>query len=174
MTEPKFIFINGNINSGKTTLGKNLYTSLRNSEFTDVDYIIGDYLNFKDRMSFPEFTDLRFNTMLQKIKTLRANKIYIFSYLFFQYRYQKILDILPQQQFIFITLIPSMRFLLKNKKNRKLTEEEKEKIVRFHNIGITSYPHVGLDIDNTFLSETATKLVALKYISKNILTLNSK
>lgn len=42
------LFINGNMNSGKTTIGKLLEEKVSNSVFIDVDYIIKNYSFYED------------------------------------------------------------------------------------------------------------------------------
>lgn len=146
------LFINGNMNSGKTTIGKLLKKEIPNSVFIDVDYIAKDYSFYKKYLTFLEYTELRFNIMLDYIKNIKDDKFYIFSYLFFEYRYKKLTDLLGQKNFLFVTLSPPLDFLLKNKGSRKLKSIEKLKIRHFYKLGIHNFPNHGISIDNSLYS----------------------
>lgn len=150
------LFINGNINSGKTTVGKILEQQIPNSEFIDVDYILDDYSNYKTKCTFPEYAELRFNKMLDFIKNIKDTKFYIFSYLFFEYRYQKIESILGNNNYLFITLNPPLNVLLEDRGDRKLSKIEKIKIRNFHELGIHNFPNHGFAIDNSSCLPTNT------------------
>ncbi len=154
------LFINGNMNSGKTTIGKLLEEKVSNSVFIDVDYIIKNYSFYEDSLTFPEYAELRFNKMLDYIKNIKDNKFYIFGYLFFEYRYKKLIDLLGENKFLFVTLSPPLDFLLKNKETRELKNIEKSKIEAFHKLGIHNFPNHGVSIDNSSYSpqETADRI----------------
>ena len=143
------LFLNGNINSGKTTIGKLLEQKISDSVFVDVDYITKDYSFYEDVLTFPEYSELRFNEMLKYIQKIKDDKFYIFGYLFFEYRYKKLADLLGTNNFMFVTLAPPLSFLLEDKHDRKLKEIEKTKIKYFAELGIHNFPNHGIVIDNS-------------------------
>lgn len=159
------LFINGNINSGKTTIGKLLEEKISNSIFIDVDYITNDYSYFQNSLTFPEYAELRFNTMLDYIKNIQDNKFYIFGYLFFEYRYKEILNLFGKNNFLFVTLCPPLDFLLKDKEARQLKDIERSKIEYFHKLGIHNFPNCGVSIDNSSYSAQETADMIKKILS---------
>lgn len=160
------LFLNGNMNSGKTTIGKLLEQKIANSIFIDVDYIAEDYSVYENALTFPEYAELRFNKMLNYIRDIKDDRFYIFGYLFFEYRYKKLVDLLGKN-FLFVTLSPSLDFLLQDKEDRKLKDIEKTKIKYFHELGIHNFPHHGITLDNSAETpqQTADKIARLLSLS---------
>ncbi len=151
------IFINGSINSGKSTVGQLLAEKL-DYEFVEFDDI---------RHTIPEpdiekALPLVFEKGIKLLNELDKNsKSVIVAYPLSQNNYNLLknkLSTLPRV----ITLSPRLDIVLKDRGDRKLDDAERERIRHHYRIGINS-PNFGLIIDNSDLSikETVQEIIEL-------------
>lgn len=151
------IFINGSINSGKSTVGQLLAEKL-NYEFIEFDYI---------RHTIPESNidkalPLVFEKGIKLLNELNKNgKSAIVAYPLSQNNYNLLKNKLSTLPLV-ITMSPRLDVVLKDRGDRKLDDAERERIKYHYQIGINS-PNFGFIIDNSELSikETVQTIVEL-------------
>ena len=158
------IFINGSINSGKSTVGKLLAKDL-GYEFVEFD----DIRNTISEPDIDEALPLVFEKGIELLNTLhRSNKSVVVAYPLSLKNFNLLkskLVITPKV----ITLSPSLEVVLKDRGERILEESEKERIKYHYKIGINN-PSFGDIIDNSDISieETVdkTRLIVDKYLKE--------
>ena len=142
------IFINGSINSGKSTISKLLAKKIKNSAILEID----ELRNFIEWMPLEKSIPLNWQNAFSLIKNFVKNKINIIvPYPVSQKNYEKINEELKdiETEVYFFTLNPSLDVVLKNRGNRELDDWEKNRIKHHYEIGINN-PKFGEIIDNTF------------------------
>lgn len=148
------IFINGSINSGKSTVGRILAKEL-GFEFVEFDDI---------RSTIPEpnidkALPLVFEKGIELLNTLhKSNKSVIVAYPLSLKNYNLLKERLLTIPKV-ITLSPRLEVVLKDRGERKLLESERERIKYHYKIGINN-PSFGDIIDNSDLTieETVKKI----------------
>lgn len=141
------IFINGTINSGKSTVSHLLKKRMPKTAVVEVDALrkFIDWLpldqaipiNLKNAVSvIKNFVDEDFNVIVPYPLSEKNHKFFS----------QELASI--GQKLIFITLAPKLEKALENRGMRELTEEEKQRIRYHYSIGIEN-PSFGVIIDNS-------------------------
>lgn len=141
------IFINGSINSGKSTIAKLLADKISNSALLEVDAL----RNFIKWMPLEESIPINLENTVAVIKVFARNNINVivpypldkedYNYLTNQLREFK-------NDLYTFTLSPRLEIVLQNRGSREITEWEKERINHHYNTGISS-PDFGIIIDNS-------------------------
>jgi len=141
------IFINGSINSGKSTIAKLLADKISNSALLEVDAL----RNFIKWMPLEESIPINLENTVAVIKVFARNNINVivpypldkedYNYLTNQLREFK-------NDLYTFTLSPRLEIALQNRGSREITEWEKERIKHHYNTGISS-PDFGVIIDNS-------------------------
>ncbi|MFZ1735604.1 MAG: hypothetical protein WAU31_01575 [Candidatus Moraniibacteriota bacterium] len=152
------IFINGSINSGKSTVSKLLAEKLPNSALVEVD----SFHECIEWMPIDQAVPFNLENAVSVIKNfVRRGLNVIVPYPLSQKNYEMLMSNLePLRQKIFVfTLSPPLEIALSNRGGRELTEEEKKRIRYHHSIGINT-PEFGVIIDNAHQtpSETAESI----------------
>jgi hypothetical protein len=141
------IFINGSINSGKTTVGKLLADHLSNTALLEFD----DIRNMFHWMPLDEAIPLTIDLGLNLVRDfVNHNMSVIVPYPLSLRTHDLILERLKDldQEIYFFTLSPTQDEALKNRGTRELTDWENERIIYHYNTGINN-PSFGTIIDNT-------------------------
>lgn len=149
------IFINGSINSGKSTVGQSLAKKL-NYEFIEFD----DIRHTIPEPNIDKALPLVFEKGIKLLNELDKNgKSVIVAYPLSQKNYDLLKSKLSKPPLV-ITLSPSLEVVLNDRGDRKLDDVERERIKYHYQIGINS-PRFGFIIDNSDLSikETVQKIV---------------
>lgn len=160
------VIVNGPINSGKTTLGKELNNKLSNSLFVDVDYILGDRTYFeKNKNDFNNsFAEYCYQRLLKMIEV--GNKLYetvdylIFAYCIFPNTYNLIEKGWHGKEFMVFTLDPGEEVCKSNRGNRLLLEREYKKIEECYEKGVHNLPQSKLFLQSENLKENIEKVIA--------------
>ncbi|MGB2791586.1 MAG: hypothetical protein WBC29_03465 [Candidatus Moraniibacteriota bacterium] len=152
------IFINGSINSGKSTVSKLLAEKLPNSALVEVD----SFHECIEWMPIDQAVPFNLENAVSVIKNfVRRSLNVIVPYPLSQKNYEMLMSNLePLRQKIFVfTLSPPLEIALSNRGGRELTEEEKKRIRYHYSIGINT-PEFGVIIDNAHQtpSETAESI----------------
>jgi hypothetical protein len=152
------IFINGSINSGKSTIAKLLAESLGNTANIEVDKI----RNFVDFMPLEQSIPINLKNTVDLIKNFVENGLnvvipYPLSQKNYEYFVDKLKDI-DTKIWVF-TLAPKLEKVLLNRGNRELDEWEISRIKHHYEVGIHN-PSFGEIIDNSDqLPEETTKII---------------
>ncbi len=144
------IFINGSINSGKSTAGKLLAEKL-GYEFIEFDDIRHTISEPNIEKALPQVFD-RGIKLLNKLDQ-DGNSVVV-AYPLSQRNYDLLKNKLSKPPLV-ITLSPRLDVVLKNRGGRKLDDAERERIKYHYKIGINS-PNFGFIIDNSDLSINET------------------
>lgn len=152
------IFINGSINSGKSTISKLLAEKLPNTALIEVDR----FHECIEWMPIDQAVPLNLENAVSVIRNfVREGLNVIVPYPLSQKNYEMLTSSLePLQQKIFVfTLSPPLEVALSHRGGRELTEEEKKRIRYHYRIGINT-PEFGVIIDNAHQtpSETAENI----------------
>lgn len=141
------IFINGSINSGKSTISKLLQEKLGNTAVVEVDSLRA----FIDWMSLEEALPFNLKNAVSVIKNFvdqGLNVIVPYPLSQDNYAYFSKELFLFEQEVLFITLSPKIEVVLKNRGSRELDELEKERIQIHYKNGVSN-PKFGIIIDNS-------------------------
>lgn len=141
------IFINGSINSGKSTVSKLLSEKIGNSAILEIDAL----RNFIEWLPLDDAIPINWENAFALIKNFVGHNLnVIVPYPISQNNYEKITENLMDlnTKTYFFTLSPSLESVLKNRGNRELDEWEVNRIKHHYKIGINS-PSFGDIIDNT-------------------------
>ena len=129
------IFVNGSINSGKTTVAKLLQKALPNTALLEIDAL-------REMVSWMPLEDsipLNFSNAVSVITNfVRAGLNVVVPYPLSQSNHEYLkgsLETLGTDMYFF-TLAPSLETALSNRGKRVLTENEKERIAHHYRIGI--------------------------------------
>lgn len=160
------IFINGAINSGKSTIAKLLAEKLGNTANIEVDKL----REFVEWMPIDEAIPLNLKNALSLVKNFIGSDLnVIIPYPLSQKNYDYLMESLKDiniKIFVF-TLAPKLEKVLTNRGNRELDEWEINRIKHHYEIGIPN-PKFGEIIDNTDQKPEETLEMILKKI-KSIL-----
>ena len=141
------IFINGSINTGKSTVAKILAKELPNPAIVEIDSL----REMIEWMSIDEAVPLNLENAVSVIRNFSRRKFniivpYPISKDNYDYLTRNLKD-LNIQIYIF-TLAPSLEKITSNRGGREIGEKGKERIKHHYNIGIHN-PDFGEIIDNT-------------------------
>lgn len=151
------IFINGSINSGKSTVGQLLAKKLKYEfiEFDDIRHTIPE-------PNIDKALPLVFEKGIKLLNELdKTGASVIVAYPLSQGNYDLLKNKLSTPPRV-VTLSPSLDVVLKDRGDRKLDAAERERIKYHYKIGINS-PKFGFTIDNSDLSieETVHEILEL-------------
>lgn len=141
------IFINGSINSGKSTVSKLLSKKIGNCAILEID----ELRNFIEWMPLEQSIPLNWENAFLLIRNFVKNKInVIVPYPISQKNYERIINSLNdfKNDIYFFTLNPSLDIVSQNRGERNLDEWERERIKYHYGIGINN-PTFGEVIDNS-------------------------
>lgn len=155
------IFINGSINSGKSTIAKLLAESLGNTANIEVDKI----RNFVDFMPLEQSIPINLKNTVDLTKNFVENGLnvvipYPLSQKNYEYFVDKLMDI-DTKIWVF-TLAPKLEKVLLNRGNRELDEWEISRIKHHYEVGIHN-PSFGEIIDNSDQTPEETIKIILNY-----------
>ena len=156
------IFINGSINSGKTTVAKILFKELSNFTLVEID-AFHEMINW---MPISQAVPINLENAVFAIKNFARKGINsIVPYPLSQKNYDYMMGELKavNTKIYVFTLSPKFDKALTNRGERKLTNEEKDRIKYHYEIGIHA-PNFGEIIDNSEQSPEETAKVILDKI----------
>lgn len=144
------IFLNGSINSGKSTIAKLLAEKLGNSAIVEVDSL----RDFIDWMPLEESIPINLENAVAVVKVFVKNNLnVIIPYPLDKENYNYLVSEL-NELYVF-TLSPRLEVALQDRGSRKLTQWEKERIKYHYSVGINN-PDFGIIIDNSDETEEQT------------------
>ena len=148
------VFINGSINSGKTTVGKLLAERL-GFEFLDFDTISGSIDNFNLQKDIPKVFEIGIKTINELIA---GGKGVVATFVIRYKDYEQIQKKVKDEP-VFITLAPKLRVALTNRGTRELTQWQKDRVKYHYKTGVPN-PSFGKIIDNSTITpeETVDKI----------------
>jgi adenylate kinase family enzyme len=141
------IFINGSINSGKSTVSKLLSKKIGNCAVLEID----ELRNFIEWMPLEQSIPLNWENAFLLIRNFVKNKInVIIPYPISQKNYERIMNSLKDLKgdIYFFTLNPPLEIVLESRGERGLDDWERERIKYHYSIGINN-PSFGEIIDNS-------------------------
>ena len=162
MTNKKIaVFINGPINSGKTTIAKIVSDKIANGVFIDGDNLVsenGEPLDVWIKKSIEE-------AILKARLFVSENKIPIISFPLRDEDWEAI-SILKNEDItpICITLSPKLETVLYSRKNRKLEKWEIERTKQMYAEGYNSRKFSSLIIENDEIEAEETAKIALEFL----------
>ena len=156
------IFINGSINSGKSTVAKILFKELPNFALVEID-AFHEMINW---MPTNKAVPINLENAVFAIKNFAKKGIgsivpYPLSQKNYDYMMGELKDV-DTKIYVF-TLAPKLDKALTNRGERELTKEEKDRIKYHYDIGIHA-PNFGEIIDNSEQSPEETAKVILEKI----------
>ncbi|MEI6835546.1 MAG: hypothetical protein WCK59_01820 [Candidatus Falkowbacteria bacterium] len=157
------IFINGSINSGKSTVAKLVADSLGNTALLEIDSL----REFISWLPIKQAIPLNLINAVSVINNFLKNKIdVIVPYPLSQANYDFFLQELKdyQSSIFAFTLSPKLEVALSNRGTRNLDEAEKERIKYHYSIGIPK-PDFGIILDNSLETPEVTAAKILKIIN---------
>lgn len=160
------IFINGSINSGKSTVSKILAKKIGNCAVIEVD----ELRNFVAWMPLQDSISLNWENACLLIKNFVQHDIHVIvPYPLSQQNYELVMRQLADStsKLYFFTLSPTLEVALTNRGNRELDEWEVNRIKYHYEIGIHK-PSFGEVIDNSKQTAQDTADVILQAISKQV------
>ncbi|MCX6722321.1 MAG: (d)CMP kinase [Candidatus Staskawiczbacteria bacterium] len=160
------IFINGPINSGKTTVAKILVKKLPNSALLEIDALY-EMINW---MPISKAVPINLENAVSIIKNFLKNQLdiivpYPLSQKNYDYMTEELKDL--KEKMYFFTLSPKLEKALINRGSRKIYEKEKDRIKYHYEIGINA-PNFGEIIDNSEQSPKETAKIILDKINKKL------
>ncbi|MDP2692125.1 MAG: hypothetical protein Q8O88_00625 [bacterium] len=158
------IFINGSINSGKTTISKLLAKKLGKVALVDIDKL-HEFIAWKD---INEAISINLKNAVDIIKNFVHEELdVIVPYPLSQANYGYVTKELSsvETKKIFITLDPTLGVALKKRGSRELSSWEIERIKHHYKIGIPN-PSFGTIIDNSKITPEETLHQILKVLGK--------
>ena len=158
------IFINGSINSGKTTVAKELQKKIPNCAVVEMD----SFHDFVPWMELNEVLPLNYKNAVDVIRNFaQAGLAVIVPYPLSKARFEELSASLKEFRPIHaFTLNPDLEAVLQNRSTRSLTDKEKDRIRYHYRIGINN-PGYGEMINNTNQSVGQTTEEILKMIGSN-------
>ena len=150
------IFINGSINSGKSTIAKMISQKIEKPAVVEIDSLSG----FIEWMPIEEKVPINLENAVAVIRNFaRRNLNVIVPYPLSQKNYDYMMENLKdtnEKMFVF-TLSPKLEIILKNRGERELNDWEIKRIKHHYAVGINN-PLFGIIIDNSNQTpvETAT------------------
>lgn len=158
------IFINGSINSGKSTVSKLLAEKLGNTAVVEIDSLRA----FVEWMPLDQTIPLNLANAVSVITNFANNNLgVIVPYPLSEKNYLYMMENLKglTAPIYVFTLAPKLEKVLTNRGTRELNEQEKERIKYHYDIGIHS-PTFGDIIDNSEQSPEETVALILNKIKK--------
>jgi len=144
------IFLNGSINSGKSTIAKLLAEKLGNSAILEIDSLRA----FIDWMPLDQSIPINLENAVAVAKVFVKNNLnVIIPYPLDKENYNYLVSELNELHVF--TLSPRLEVALQDRGTRKLTDWEKERIKYHYSIGINN-PDFGTIIDNSDETEEQT------------------
>jgi adenylate kinase family enzyme len=158
------IFINGSINSGKSTVAKILAKKIERPAIVEIDKLS----EFIEWMPIEEKVSLNLENAALVIKNFLRNKFNIIvPYPLSKNNYDYFKSELSNCDKIFVfTLNPKLETVIQNRGNREITDWEKERIKYHYSIGINN-PDFGEIIDNTEQTPEETASIIFDLIDRN-------
>lgn len=140
------IFINGSINSGKSTIARLLKLKIPNTAHIEVDKLRA----LIDWIPLEESIPINLQNTASLISNFAANNInVIITYPMDKHDYGAVFNALTGKHDIhFFTLNPKLEVALSNRGSRELTEWEIERI-KYHYKAKINKPGFGVNIDNS-------------------------
>jgi adenylate kinase family enzyme len=158
------IFINGPINSGKSTVAKLLAERLPKTALIEVDR----FHEFIEWMPIGEAVPLNLKNATSVIKNFSEVGLnVVVPYPLSKKNYDWLmreLESLHEKIFVF-TLSPPLEVALTDRGERKLTEQERERIKYHYEIGINN-PEFGVVIDNSMQTPVETVIEIENFLAK--------
>lgn len=141
------IFLNGSINSGKSTVAKLLVEKIPNSAIVEID-ALRDMIPW---MPIDQAVPINLENAIAVIRNFTKHNIscivpYPLSEKNYAYMTHELADI--ETSIHYFTLAPSLETALANRGSRKLDDAERERIKHHYTIGIHT-PSLGAIIDNS-------------------------
>lgn len=158
------IFINGSINSGKSTIAKILADRIDKLAVIETDSL----RNFISWLPIDEAIPINLKNTLSVIKNFLEAKInVVVPYPLSKKNYEFFVEGLKdgKQDIYIFTLSPKLEVALENRGARSLSDWEKERIKHHYNIGIAN-PGFGVIIDNSDENPEETAARILKIINQ--------
>jgi len=153
------IFINGSINSGKTTVSKLLAEKL-GAAYLNVDDLNDSIPNFDLNTDIPKSFDLAISRINELHNT---GKDVVANYVVGPEDWDRLLgnELLVKER-LFVTLAPRLEVAQSNRGDRQLTDWEVKRVKYHYDIGVATPKH-GSIIDNSDISveETVKKIQSL-------------
>lgn len=159
------IFINGSINSGKSTVAKILADEMGKVALVEIDNL-GEFINW---MPINEAIPINLKNAAGVIKNFTEADIdVIVPYPLSRANYEYFLGNLKEScdKIYTFTLSPRLEVVLKNRGSRELNDWEVNRIKYHYDIGIQN-PDFGVVIDNSDESPSETVKRIIKIISKS-------
>ena len=158
------IWINGTVNSGKTTISKLLAKKIENTAHIEVDKL-REFIEFMSLSD--EVIEISLNNAIAVAKNFLTEGFnVIISYPLSMKNYDKIAKEfanLPDKMVV-ITLSPRLESVLKNRGSRELNEWEIERIKHHYSIGLNIPKFPSLLIDNSDQTPEETVDEILKHL----------
>lgn len=149
------IFINGSINSGKSTVGKLLADEIPNTAFLEIDNLS----EMIDWMSIDQAVPINLENAISLIKNFNNKGLnVIVPYPLSQKNYDCVTNEIKdlKTDILFFTLAPKLERVLTNRGTRELNDWELARIKHHYEIGIHE-PSFGEIIDNSDKTPEETK-----------------
>ena len=159
------IFINGSINSGKSTIAKILAEQIGRVALVEIDSL----RKFINWMPINEAIPINLKNAIGVIKNfIEVNINVVVPYPLSKNDYEYFKDNLKEsgEQIYTFTLSPKLEVALTNRGSRELDDWERERIKYHYKIGIQR-PNFGVVIDNSDESPAETAEKILKIINKS-------
>ena len=156
------VFINGSINSGKSTLARLLANKLENCAVLEIDSL----RDFIDWMPLEVAIPINLENAVLLIKNFDKNGLnVVIPYPLSEKNYDFIKTNLSklESKIYYFTLAPKLEEVLKDRGKRKLDDWERERIKYHYKTGINS-PSFGKIIDNTNQTPEETLKIILSEI----------
>lgn len=161
------IFINGSINSGKSTVAKILHERLKNSALVEIDSL---HAFIEKWLPIERAVELNLeNTAAVMRNFIKCGMDVIVPYPLSKNNYEFLMENLKDanQQIYFFTFNPNLETALGNRGKRELTDWEKERIRYHYQIGINK-PDFGEIIDNSSQTPEETVRIILEKITSRV------
>jgi len=156
------IFINGSINSGKSTISKLLQKNLEKTAVIEI-YSLRAFIAW---MPLEQTIPINLQNTVSIIKNFVSQNLnVIIPYPLSKENHDYFVKNLEGNQLILITLSPKLDTALKNRGNRKLSKWEINRIKYHYQIGINN-PEFGKIIDNSDQTPEETVEIIKDYINK--------
>lgn len=157
------IFINGSINSGKSTISKLLQHDLKNTAVVEIDSL----RSFIAWMPIEQAIPINLKNAISIIRNfVKQGLNVIVPYPLSKENYKYFVENLDGlTKLIFITLSPNLDTVLKNRGDRDLSEWETDRIKHHYKIGINK-PDFGKIIDNSEQTPKETVDIINRYIDE--------
>jgi len=156
------IFLNGSINSGKSTVAKLLAKEIPNTAIVEIDAL----REMIEWMPIDQAVPINLENAIAVIRNFTKHSIScIVPYPLSQKNYEFVTNGLSDLSvpMLFFTLAPLLEKVLSDRGERKLDERERKRIGHHYDIGIHA-PSFGIIIDNSDQTPEETAKIILKNI----------